>query len=127
MAASYDVRDTTPRRRLIRTRDVECNSPNHVSVLKEKKESSHNSGTWLYISDVARAYASSVESEGDGLSPSDPERRRLVRGILKTIPRTSPVCSVTDNGQAAHVFTYPIFTGMNQSWLDSPVVRPVNT
>ncbi|MCS2382952.1 hypothetical protein NXY25_04060 [Bacteroides thetaiotaomicron] len=23
-------------------------------MLKEKKESSHNSGTWLYISDVAR-------------------------------------------------------------------------
>ena len=127
MAASYDVRDTTPRRRLIRTRDVECNSPNHVSVLKEKKRKVLITPAHGFIFPMLPAYASSVDSEGDGLSPSDPERRRLVRGILKTIPRTSPVCSVTDNGQAAHVFTYPIFTGMNQSWLDSPVVRPVNT
>ena len=36
------------------TRDAERNLSNHVSVLKEKNESSYNTGTWLYVSDVAR-------------------------------------------------------------------------
>ncbi|MTT25759.1 hypothetical protein [Parabacteroides merdae] len=61
------------------------------------------------------ACASSAESEGDGQPPSDSERRRLARGMLKPIPRTFPVCSVTDAGQAAHSFIFPIFTGMNQN------------
>lgn len=113
MAPSYNVRDTTARDGLIGDSRLNPFPEPHVPVL-EKTESSHNTGTWLYASDVS-AYGSSAESEGDGQPPSDSERRRWYAGCPNLFLELSRCAPVTGTGQTAHDFNFPIHYRRSQN------------
>ena len=87
MAPSYNVRDTIfheDHLPPLQEGDILLHGHTHVPVL-EKTESSHNTGTWLYASDVSRVWVfCGVRRRRSAAFRLG--KKTLVRGMPKPIP-----------------------------------------
>ena len=88
--------------------------PNRTFPCWKRLKVSHNTGTWLYASDVSRVWVFCGVRRRRSAA-SDSERRRWYAGCPNLFLELSRCAPVTGAGQTAHDFNFPIHYRRSQN------------